>query len=135
MLSIIRSRKLALGLCGISLSTLASTTLATTTIEGIWKQAHRPIWYKIMFNSDVGTATIKSSDIKQVAKGQNIITNIVTTSSDSARWLGQWSGDLYSTELGEYVKVKLVLADDKTLIIYDYSTLNNGAKVLRMIRE
>jgi len=110
---------------------ISCATFASQSIESIWKHSGKPAWIEVVFDSGIGSATLVRHDNDSKAVGLNIISHIKPVEN----YTFQWTGKMYSAALNDYVKVKLLLTDSKTLVVFDMPESENSNEILRLFRK
>lgn len=115
----------------LSLAFLSANSLADDQISGIWKHTQKPAWLEIIFESGVGSLSVKRHDNNEKAAGLNVIKDIKTDTKQSSQWIGQ----MYSAATDGYVGVKLILINTSTIAVFESNDVKNSKEILRMTKE
>lgn len=109
---------------------ISTPAFANTTIDGMWKNAVKPAWLEITFESGIGSASVQRHDIHPKAVGLNVIQNIKPVINQPS----QWRGEMYSAEIDSYIVVLLIATDPQTLVVYDISKDDTKKEILHLVQ-
>ena len=87
---------------------LACNVCAASDLSGFWQHPKDPVWLDV--NEALGTGIAVRNDNDPSSVGFAVLKEVVADPKS-----GQWSGQVYVPQLGDYKQVTVTLPDENTL--------------------